>query len=382
MTGRQVPFFLYPKVFLEHEERFIDIFRDVGRRGAFILQRDLEEFEAQIAEYTCAAHTVGVANATDGLQLALLAGGITPGDELIICSHTMIATASAVHFAGGVPVPVETGPDHLIDLESVEAATTERTRAIMPTQLNGRTANMDQLRDMADRHHLDIYEDAAQALGSKYKGRCAGTFGVASSISFYPAKTLGCFGDGGVILTNDDDVWTKLLLLRDHGQGDDRDVKLWGVNSRLDNLQAAILKFKLESYDACVERRRGLASAYQRRLAGCPQLVLPPGPDADDEYFDVYQNYEIEAEDRDGLRVFLRDQGVGTTVQWGGKAVHQFRALGFSQTLPKTESMFTRMLLLPMYPYLASEDVGYVCDTILRFYARRGSCPGGGWEQV
>ena len=373
MTGRQVPFFPYPEVFLEHEERFVDIFRDVGRRGAFILQRDLEEFEAQIAEYTGAAHAVGVANATDGLQLALLAGGIASGDEVIICSHTMIATASAVHFAGGVPVPVETGSDHLVDLKSVEAAITQKTRAILPTQLNGRTANMDRLIDIADRHDLDIFEDAAQALGSKYRGRCAGTFGVASSISFYPAKTLGCFGDGGVVLTNDDDVWTRLLLLRDHGKDDDAEVKLWGVNSRLDNLQAAILKFKLESYDACVERRRELASAYQRRLGGCPQLVLPPGPDADDDHLDVYQNYEIEAEDRDGLRAFLRHHGVGTLVQWGGKAVHQFRALGFTQTLAKTESMFTRMLLLPMHPYLASKDVAYVCDTLLRFYARRGS---------
>ena len=173
------------------------------------LTTDLEEFEARIAEYTGAAHAIGVANATDGLQLALLAGGLAPGDEVIICSHTMIATASAVHFAGGVPVPVETGSDHLIDVESVEAAITERTRAIMPTQLNGRTANMDRLTDIADRHDLDIYEDAAQALGSKYKGRSAGTFGVASSISFYPAKTLGCFGDGGVVLTNDDDAWTR-----------------------------------------------------------------------------------------------------------------------------------------------------------------------------
>ena len=278
-----------------------------------------------------------------------------------------------MHFAGGVPVPVETGSDHLVDLTSVEAAIPQKTRAILPTQLNGRTANMDRLIDIADRHDLDIFEDAAQALGSKYRGRCAGTFGVASSISFYPAKTLGCFGDGGVVLTNDDDVWTRLLLLRDHGKDDDAEVKLWGVNSRLDNLQATILKFKLESYDACVERRRELASAYQRRLGGCPQLVLPPGPDADDDHLDVYQNYEIEAEDRDGLRAFLRHHGVGTLVQWGGKAVHQFRALGFTQTLPKTESTFTRMLRLPMHPYLASKDVAYVCDTILRFYARRGS---------
>ena len=373
MTVRQVPFFPYPQVFIENEERFVDIFRDIGSRGAFILQRDLEEFEAKIAEYTGAAHAVGVANATDGLQLALLAGGLQAGDEVIICSHTMIATAAAVHFAGGVPVPVEAGPDHLIDTDSVESAITPRTRAIMPTQLNGRTANMDRLTEIADRHALDIYEDAAQALGSKYKGVCAGTFGVASSISFYPAKTLGCFGDGGVVLTNDEEVWKRLLLLRDHGRDDDGEVALWGVNSRLDNFQAAVLRFKFESYEAKVARRRELASDYERQLTCCSQLVLPPGPDADDEHIDVYQNYEVEAENRENLRAFLRDHGVGTLVQWGGKGVHQFRALGFSQVLPKTEALFARMLMLPMHPYLKSEDVEYVCDTILRFYARGGA---------
>ena len=240
------------------------------------MQRDLEEFEAQIAEYTGAAHAVGVANATDGLQLALLAGGIASGDEVIICSHTMIATAAAVHFAGGVPVPVETGPDHLIDLESVEAAITQKTRAILPAQLNGRTANMDRLIDIAHRHDLDIYEDAAQALGSKYRGRCAGTFGVASSISFYPAKTLGCFGDGGVVLTNDDDVWARLMLLRDHGKGDDAVVKLRGVNSRLDNLQAAILN---SSWSHTMLASRGGVS-WHRPISdswlGAPSLFYLP----------------------------------------------------------------------------------------------------------
>ena len=177
---------------------------DVGRRGAFILQKDLTNFEQHLAEFVGARRALGVGNATDGLHFAVRAAGIGPGDEVILSSHTMIATAAAVHFAGARAIPVECGADHLIDPIAVEAAITPYTRAIMPTQLNGRTCDMDALDAIARKHGLVIIEDAAQALGSKFKGQCAGTFGIASAISFYPAKVLGCLGDGGAAITNDD----------------------------------------------------------------------------------------------------------------------------------------------------------------------------------
>jgi dTDP-4-amino-4,6-dideoxygalactose transaminase len=194
---RSVPFFDYPGVFAASEPDFVAIFRDVCRRGAFIKQKDLAEFERDLCVFLGARYALGVGNATDGLHVALRAAGIGPGDEVIFSSHTMLATASAIHFAGATPVPVECGPDHLILAEAVEAAVTPRARAIMPTQLNGRTADMGALQAIADRHGLLIVEDAAQALGSRFRGRLAGTFGTASAISFYPAKVLGCFGDGG-----------------------------------------------------------------------------------------------------------------------------------------------------------------------------------------
>ncbi|MDQ8199786.1 DegT/DnrJ/EryC1/StrS family aminotransferase [Pelagicoccus enzymogenes] len=366
---KSVPFFNYPHVFRSYEEQFKKAFHDVGNRGAFIMQSDLVEFEKSIAEYVGVKYALGVANATDGLQMGMMAGGIGPGDEVIFCSHTMVATASAIHFAGGIPVPIETGPDHLIDIDSIEAAITSKTKAICPTQLNGRTANMDAIREIAVKHGLLIFEDAAQALGSKFKGKCAGTFGVASCISLYPAKILGCLGDGGLVLTNDDSVYEKLHQMRDHGRGHDGDVHMWGLNSRLDNLQAAFLNVQFKDYPAVTSRRRQLASLYQDRLSRIEQLSLPVAPDADPDHFDVFQNYEIEAENRDELKIYLAEKGIGTLIQWGGKAVHQFTKLGFNQKLPKTESLFKKMIMIPMNMSMTDEDLHYVCDSIESFYA-------------
>jgi dTDP-4-amino-4,6-dideoxygalactose transaminase len=366
---RRIPFFDYPQVFLSDEQELMAIIADVGRRGAFIQQSDLVQFESRLADYVGAKHVLGMANATDALHLALRAGGIGPGDEVIFCSHTMVATAAAIHYAGGIPVPVECGADHLIDVNAVKKAITPRTKAILPTQLNGRTANMDAIFAIAREYNFVVFEDAAQALGSKFNGRCAGTFGRASCVSFYPAKTLGCLGDGGCVITNDDELARRVRLLRDHGRDDIGEVRAWGLNSRLDNLQAAILNCKLDHYDKAIARRREIAALYQYQLGSLPELVLPPAPESDAEHFDIFQNYEIEAERRDELRDHLKAHGVGTLIPWGGKAVHQFRDLGFIQSLPFTEALFEKILMLPMNTFLSDADVIYVCDCVRTFYA-------------
>ena len=369
MNSRAVPYFNYPHVFTSSEDQFIATLRTVGRRGAFIMQKELSEFERNLATYTGAKYAVGVANATDGLQMAFQAGGLKTGEEIIICSHTMVATAAAVHYAGGVPVPVEAGADHLMDPAAIRAAITPRTRAICPTQLNGRTCNMEAIFAIAAEHKLDVYEDAAQALGSKFKGKGAGTFGRGACISFYPAKVLGCLGDGGAVLTNEEEIYNKLLLLRDHGRDHTGDVVLWGLNSRLDNLEAAYLDFQLKDYPGVVARRRAIATLYQQRLGACSQVKLPPAPGSEPDHFDIFQNYEIEAERRDTLKEHLKVRGVGTLIQWGGKAVHQFKKLGFTQSLPRTDALFTRLLMLPMNMSLTDDDVNHVSDCILEFYA-------------
>jgi dTDP-4-amino-4,6-dideoxygalactose transaminase len=363
-----IPFFNYRGAFTSREEEFIEIVRDVMRRGAFIQQRDLAEFEDALARYLGVNHALGVGNATDGLIFAYRAAGIGPGDEVIFPSHTMVASAAAVAHVGATPVPVDIGPDHLIDPASIEQAITERTRAIMPVQLNGRTADMDAIERIAAKNNLLIIEDAAQALGSKFKGRFAGTFGVAAAFSFYPAKILGCFGDGGAVVTNDAEIARKITLLRDHGRNETGDVEMWGYNSRLDNLQAAILHLQFRDYDEIIDRRRSIARLYDSLLSDLSEVVLPPGPDSDDSHFDAFQNYEIEADRRDELRAYLGEMGIGTILQWGGTPVHSFKGLGFNVSLPATERFFERCLMLPMNMMVTDEEVRYIAATIRTFY--------------
>jgi dTDP-4-amino-4,6-dideoxygalactose transaminase len=363
-----IPFFNYRGAFAAREDEFIEIIRDVMRRGAFIQQRDLAEFEDALARYLGVSHAFGVANATDGLVMSLRAAGIRPGDEVIFPSHTMVATAAAVAHAGGIPVAVDIGADHLIDPASIGAAVTDKTRAIMPVQLNGRTCDMDAIERIAREHNLLIVEDAAQALGSKFKGRYAGTFGIAAAISFYPAKILGCFGDGGAVVTNDAEVARKIALLRDHGRNEQGDVEMWGFNSRLDNMQAAILHAQFRDYDEIVTRRRSIARLYESLLSDVTDVGLPPGPDANQDHFDVFQNYEIEASRRDDLRKHLADKGVGTIIQWGGTPVHAFKKLGFDVSLPVTERFFERCLMLPLNMMVTDDEVTYIAAAVREFY--------------
>ncbi|MGD0801840.1 MAG: DegT/DnrJ/EryC1/StrS family aminotransferase [Terracidiphilus sp.] len=368
MTQYNIPFFNYGALFASSEGEFLEVVSDVGRRGAFILQKDLEDFERHLAEFVGARRALGVGNATDGLHFAVRAAGLGPGDEVIVSSHTMIATAAAVHFAGATPVPVECGADHLIDPAAVRAAVTARTRAIMPTQLNGRTCEMDALQAIADRHSLVILEDAAQGLGSRFKGKCAGTFGIAAAISFYPAKVLGCFGDGGAVVTQDAEVGECICQLRDHGRASSGEIVSWGLNSRLDNLQAALLDLQLKRYESVIDRRRQLAALYTEGLKEVAEIVLPPAPESDPDHFDIYQNYEIEAERRDELKAYLKDRGIGTLIPWGGQPVHQMRALGFREHLPFTDRLFTRLLMLPMNMSLTNDDLHCVCAAIRSFF--------------
>jgi dTDP-4-amino-4,6-dideoxygalactose transaminase len=316
-----------------------------------------------------ARHVFGVANGTDAIVLGLKAVGIGPGDEVILPSHTYIATAAAVHWVGATPVLAESGADHMLDPADLEHRITPRTRALMPVQLNGRTCDMDRIQAIADAHGLLVVEDAAQALGSRYRGRCAGTFGAFGTYSFYPAKLLGCFGDGGAVVTNDDAVAREVKLLRDHGRDDSGRVVAWGLNSRLDNLQAAVLNHKLKTFANDIARRRTIAARYQMHLGGVSQLALPPAPDADQRHFDVYQNYELQAQDRDRLRDHLHANGVRTLIQWGGTPVHQFAELGFTQQLPRTDAFFKACLMLPMNTALRDEDVDAICALIKDFYA-------------
>ena len=366
---RNVPFFNYPHLFKSKEDDFVRIFKDVGYRGAYILQKDLRDFEENLAKFAGTKYAVGLANGTDAIWIALMAAGVGKGDEVIFASHTYIATAASIHFVGAIPVPADCKEDHMLDPESVRKLVTSKTKAILPTQLNGRCCDMDEIMKIAKEFNLIVLEDAAQGLGAKFKGNGVGTFDKGGTISFYPAKNLGSFGDAGGFVTNDKEIYDKVMLYRDHGRNDDGVFVMWGFNSRLDNLQAAILDFKLTYYSDEIVRRREIAQIYHDKLSSVSQLFLPPAPNENLDYFDVYQNYELEAERRDELKIFLKDNGVGTLIQWGGQPVHSITSLGFSgKGLPYTEQMFTKCLMIPMNTALTNEDVEYVCEQIIKFY--------------
>lgn len=367
----QVPFFHYPHIYKQYEKDLLNIFTDIASRGSFIMQEEVRQFESNLSSFLEAKYALGVGNCTDGLILALKAAGIGKGDEVIFSSHTFVATASAIYHTGATPVPVECNKEHLIDPMAIESAITSRTKAIVPTQLNGQVCDMDEIIKICERHKLLLIEDAAQSLGARYKGKSAGTFGLASAYSFYPAKVVGCFGDGGAVVTNDENIYNQVFLTRDHGRAKIGEVVTWGINSRLDNLQAAFLDFKLGKYPLDIERRREIAQKYTDGLNDVKELILPPAPGVNPHKFEVYQNYEVEvanASDRTPLRNFLTENRIGTILQWGGKAVHQFEGLNLHVSLPFTESLMSRAFLLPMNTSLTDEQVLYTIEKIRVYF--------------
>jgi dTDP-4-amino-4,6-dideoxygalactose transaminase len=371
--GPLVPFFDWKALYAERSDTFGRILHETAASGGFILQSAVDGFEAALAEYLGVRHVVGVSDCTHAMLLGLRASGLERGAEVIVPGHSFLAAAQAIHHAGGRAVPVELSErDWLVDPEAVRAAITPRTRAIMAVHVNGRVSDMDALLDIAREHGLAVYEDAAQALGARLDGRVAGRFGAWGAFSFYPSKTLGCFGDAGALVTDDDDLAETVRAMRNHGAGRDKaispDVAIWGANARLDNLHAAILAYKLTYYDEAIARRRQIASRYHEAFAGIAGLDPPPGPEASNR-FDIFQNYEICCDGRDALREHLAVQGVGTIVQWGGVGLHRFRNLGFDQELPKTDRFFARSLLLPMNHLLTDSQVARVIDVVRGFFA-------------
>ena len=368
----KVSFFDWAALYRERASDFARIMDETASRGAFILQRDVDEFEHRLAQFIGVKHVVGVSDATNAMILGLQASGLEPGSEVIIPSHCFIAAAQAVHFAGGINIPVElSAHDWVVDPAAIEAAITPRTRAIVPVHVNGRTAQMDAIMEIASRYKLEVFEDAAQAAGAKLNGRGAGTFGRWGVYSFYPSKTLGCFGDAGALVTNDDDIANTVRRMRNHGAGRDKvieiDIEIWGTNSRIDNIQAAILTYKLSYYDQAIARRREIAARYHNAFSGIDALRLPPPPD-EGAHFDIFQNYELCTGRRDLLRQHLASKEIGTIVQWGGVGIHQFKGLGFTADLPNTDRFFQESLLLPMNHILTDEQVSHVITSVVGFF--------------
>jgi dTDP-4-amino-4,6-dideoxygalactose transaminase len=337
--------------------------------GCWIGGEEVESFERAIARRLGVGHAVALNSGTDALWLGLRALGIGPGDEVITPPNSFIATTAAIVQAGATPVFADVLPDQNIDPRAVAQAVTPRTRAILPVHLTGRLAQMPELLEIAARHDLLLVEDAAQAVGAKLGDRHAGCFGQIGCFSAHPLKNLNAVGDAGFVVTERADVAERLRRLRNHGLVD-RDTALeWGTVSRLDPLQAAVLRFRLERLDEVVRARRDNAARYTLGLAGLPEVfVAADAPSA----FSVFHTFVIQVERRDALAAFLFERGIETAVHYR-RPIHLQPAaasLGYAAgSMPVAEAQAARILSLPIHPHLSLADVAHVCACIRKFYS-------------
>jgi dTDP-4-amino-4,6-dideoxygalactose transaminase len=364
-----VPFVGYKIQYENLKKEIDDAVQSVLSRGDLILREDSDEFEKKLAEFTGAKYAIGLNSGTDALFLSLLAAGIREGDEVITVSHTFVASIAAIVQVGATPVLIDVSDDFVMDADKLEEAINEKTKAIIPVYLNGRMCDMDRVMEIADKHNLIVIEDSAQALGASFNGRKAGSIGLTGCFSFYPAKILGCFGDGGGLTTNDEKIIERIRLLRDHGQKTKTEILCYGWNSRLDNLQAAVLNVKLKYLPQWIERRREIAQMYQDGLSDVSGIKLPPAPNSDSKHFDVFQNYVLRAEKRDELFNFLKDNNIETLIK-DPVATHQQEGLDLSHfKLPVSERLAKEVISLPMYPELTDEQIQYIISTVRKFYS-------------
>ena len=363
MSGA-VPFLDLRAAYLELKQELDDAYQRVMQSGWYILGEEVERFEAEFAAHCGAEYCIGVGTGLDALHLSLRALGIGPGDEVIVPSHTYIATWLAVSQVGATSVPVE--PDartYNIDPARIEAAITPRTKAILPVHLYGLAANLDPILDLARRHGLKVIEDAAQAHGARYQGRRIGGHGDAVAWSFYPGKNLGALGDAGAVTTNDADIADRIRVLRNYGSRHKYRNEVKGFNSRLDPLQAAMLRVKLRHLDHWNERRKALAAQYLAGLADSG-LALPAVPTWADP---VWHLFVVRHPRRDALQLRLGQAGIGTLIHYPVPPHRQpayVDARFGAESLPLASRLADEVLSLPLGPQLAEAQVARVIDAV------------------
>lgn len=373
-----IPFLDLGATWRELRPQLDEAWHRVMDSGWYITGRELEAFEREFATYCGTRHCIGVANGLDALHLVLRAWGIGPGDEVLVPSNTFIATWLAVTYAGATPVPVEPDPaTHLLDPARIEATITPRTKAIVPVHLYGQTADMHAIRQVAQQHGLKVLEDAAQAHGAveasqgPAPARRAGGLADAAAFSFYPGKNLGAYGDGGAVTTDDDALAEQLRMLRGYGSRVKYQHEVTGFNSRLDELQAALLRVRLAHLDEWNARRDAIARLYLRDLAGLPGLELPvvrPGAHP------VWHLFVVRSTRRDALQAFLQARGIGTLIHYPVPP-HLAGAYADLHLAPQpiAEQLAAQVLSLPIGPHLALDDAAQIVRGLRDFHAQPAS---------
>jgi dTDP-4-amino-4,6-dideoxygalactose transaminase len=340
--------------------------KEVLMSGRYILGKKVENFERQFAKYLGVKYCVGVGNGLEALQIALMALGIGEGDEVITTAHSAVATTLAIKAVGAKPIFVDIDEYYHLDSSKIENKITSRTKAILPVHLYGQMVDIETIQRIAKKHSLYLIEDAAQAHGAEYNGKKAGTFGDFGCFSFYPTKNLGAFGDGGAIVTNKKELYEICKMIRNYGQKNRYEHEIYGLNSRLDEIQAAILSVKLKHLSEFNRKRQQIAKLYFKLLKNVPQIRLPK---IRNNAKHIFHLFVIEAERRDELIKFLEKNNIPTIVHYPipihkQKCFPEFNNL----KLPVLETKVQKILSLPIHPFLKKEDVIYIVKKIKEFY--------------
>lgn len=338
----------------------------VLKSGHFILGDELAKFENNFSAYIGTKHAIGVANGLEALQISLIALGIKEGDEVITTSHSAVATALSIKAVGAKPVFVDIDRFYHIDADKIEEKINTRTKAIIPVHLYGQTAEIDKILRLASKYKINIIEDCAQSHGASYNNKNTGTFGALGCFSFYPTKNLGAFGDAGAITTNDDNLAEKCRMIRNYGQRNRYEHEIYGLNSRLDEFQAAILSTELPNLDKNNRRRKEIAKLYAKELSDIKEIKLPQIRNKAEH---VYHLFVIESDKRMELQMFLEKNGIASLIHYP-IPIHKQKCFAVynSLKLPATEEKSQRILSLPIHPYLSNKEVLFICKKIKAFY--------------
>lgn len=349
------------------KQELIKAFEKVLDSGKYIQGPEVKNFEVEFASFTNTKFSNGIANGTCSLKITLDALDLPKNSEVITAPNSFIASASSISLAGLKPVFVDVSDDMNINVDLLENEITEKTKAIMPVHLTGRPAKMDKILSIAKKHNLHVIEDAAQAVGAKFKGQPVGSFGIAGSFSLHPLKNLHAYGDAGIVTTNDEELWTKLSILKNHGLSNRITCETFSSNCRLDELQASFLRIQLKKLAEWNDSRRSLANIYNDKLK---DYVTVPLEQIDE--FHVYQTYMIRTGRRDELQMFLKANGIETIVHYPIPIHLQPAAkyLGYEPgSFPMTEKLSHEILSLPLYPGMLQHEQQYVIDKIVEFHS-------------
>ncbi len=362
-----VPFVDFPSQFAEERDSIHDCVDLVFSEGQFVSEKKIEEFESLVAKQVGTSFAVGVSSGTDALYLGLKSLNVGEGDEVITPPNSHFSSTSAIVQTGATPVFVDVLDDQNIDPDAVKAAITKQTKVIMPVHLTGRVARMDEILEIARTRDIAVLEDAAQAFGARYLEKPAGSFGKIAAFSAHPLKVFNAAGDAGFLTTDDEDLAHRLRLLRNNGLHERETLLEWGIVSRLDVLQAVILTHRLKSLEGKIFGRRSNAARYRRKLD--PRFIfIPP---CQEREFNIFQNFVIQVDHRDELRAYLRDHKIRTAIHYP-IPIHLQPAASViprgRDSLARVERQASRILSLPVHPYLTDGQIDHVCCTINQFY--------------